>query len=231
MNKLGLYFRREKLEALLRGDVSNTVVSRYFVYRLQATGMYFCEVPEATPAMVRLQARYSQLAWETLVEIYGTGDHKLKAQGLMLFVHGLIILGFSAGAQLYLSKMCEIIDTAKLQLLPVYGRPAELSEQVREDTAVLSQAIYLDNYLYLTSSGSTSVMTTRIEKEFRLDLEVSTNRWFFVAGLKIDSAARYRECTHTCSTYVHWPCGPKVFCWSETRSQFWTPTSMIVRLT
>ena len=172
INKLGLYFGKEKLEALLRGDISNAVVDRYFIYGLQAIGMNLCGTPEETPAAVRLHARYAQMAFETLADIHGTDDNKLKAQGLILLVHALIIVGFPASAQSYLLKMCEIINKAQLRFLPVYGRPTNLSEQVREDAAVLSQAIYLDNYLYLTLSGPTSVMTARIEKEFRLNLQV-----------------------------------------------------------
>ena len=176
INKIGLYFRQEKLEALLRGDISDVVVSRYFVYAFQATGMHICRTHEDTPAMVRLQARYAQMAWETLAEIHGTSHRMLEVQGFIIFVHALIIMGFTTNAQLYLSKMCQIIDKAKLRFFPTYGHPTGLSEQVREDAAVLSQAIYLDNYFHLTLSGSTSLMTTGIEKEFRLDLEVRTVR-------------------------------------------------------
>ena len=66
------------------------------------------------------------------------------------------------------------LNKADLRFLPVYGRPAELSEQVREDAAVLSQAIYLENYFYLTLGGPAPAMGARIEKEFRLDLQVRT---------------------------------------------------------
>ena len=173
---MGLYFRKEKLEAILRGDVSDAVVNRAFVYAFQAAGMHLCGTPETTPAMIQLHARYSQAVFEALAETNKTNDHRLKAQGLITFVHGLIFTGFPVNAQLYLWKMCKIIDGANLRFLPEYGHPVELSEQVREDATVLSQAIYLDNYLYLTSSGSTSVMTGRIEKEFRLDFEVSAVR-------------------------------------------------------
>ena len=175
MNQLGLYFRKEKLEALVHGDISNTVVNRHFVYGLQAIGTHFCGTPEVTPTMLRLQARYTRMAWESIFEIYGTYDNKLKVQVLILFVHGLIIMGFTMGSQFYLSKLCKIIHEAKLQFLPVYGRPPRLSEQVREDAAVLSQAIYLDNYFCLALTEST-LMTARIEEEFRLDLEVRTVR-------------------------------------------------------
>ena len=202
MNKLGVYFRKEKLEALLRGDISNAVVNRYFVYAFQGTGTHLCGSLEATPAVVLLQARYGQMAWESLAEIHSTDNHILKAQGLVQFVHTLIIMGFTIGAQLYLSKICKIIDKAKLQFLPAYGRsPAELSEQFREDAAVLSQAIFLDNYFFLTLSGS-RLMTARIEKEFRVDLEVGTLRSFSVVGLGINSKLRSSKRTHTCSTYV-----------------------------
>ena len=173
MNKLGLYFRKEKLEAILRGDTSNAVVHRLFVYTLRGVGKYLCETPEATPAMVRLQARHTQEALESLVEISRTGDHKLNAQALLLLAYISIIVGFPRTAQLYLSRACEMINKANLRFLPVYGRPAELSEQVREDAAALSQTMYLENYFYLTLEGSAPTKTARIEKEFRLELQVS----------------------------------------------------------
>ena len=183
MNKLGLYFGAEKQEALLRGDISNAVVDRYFVYAFQAVGMHLCETPDDSPAMVQLQASYGQKAWECLVEICGTGHQRLKAQGMLLFVHSLVIMGFSATTRLYLLKLCEIINDASLQFLPAYGRPPELSDQVREDVAVLSQTIYLENYFYLTLGGSAPAMTARIEMEFRLDLQVRTIQRLFITGL------------------------------------------------
>ena len=174
MSKLGLYFRREKLEALLRGDVSNAVVNRYFVYAIQGIGTHLCGPPETTYAVVLLQARYAQMAWESLAEIHATDDHVLKAQTFIQLVHTFIIIGLTTGAQFYLFKIRKIIDKAKLQFLPAYGGPTELSEQVREDAVVLSQAIYLEIYFYLTLNWSTSLKMARIEKEFRLDLQVRT---------------------------------------------------------
>ena len=175
MHKLGLYLGTKKQEALLLGDISDAVVNQYFVYSFQATGMYLCGAPGESRTMVRLQAKYSQKAWETLIEIHKTGDQKLKAQALLVFVYVLVIIGFAAGPPLYLLKVCTLINGANLRFLPVYGRPPELSEQVREDTAVLSQAIYMENYLYLALGGSAPVMTARIEREFRMDLQVRTS--------------------------------------------------------
>ena len=184
MNKLGLYFGAEKQEALLRGDTSNAVVNRYFIYCFQAVGMYLCEAPDEPPVVVG--ARYAQLTWETLIEVYRTDDQRLIAQALLLLIHGLVITGFTASAPLYLLKMCDIINNANIQFLPaVYGHPTELSEQVRKDVTVLSQAIYLENYFYLAFGGSGPVMTARIEMEFRLDLEVRTVRGFFVVGFEV----------------------------------------------
>ena len=176
MNKLGLYLGKEKQGALLRGDTSNAVVNRYFVYGFQAAGMHLCGAPGESPAMVQLQARYAQMAWESLVEVYRTNDQKLIAQALVLLVHAFIIMRFTTPAQLYLLKMCKAINRANLRFLPVCGRPTELSEQVREDAAVLSQAIYLENYFYLTLGGPAPAMTKRIEREFRLDLQVRVLR-------------------------------------------------------
>ena len=172
MNKLGVYFGKEKQEALLRGDISNAAVNRYFVYAFQAIGMHLCGASDESPAMVRLQARYAQKAWESLVEIYRTDNQKLKVQGLLFFVHALIVMGFTAGAPFYLLKVSEIIDKWNLQFLPVYGSPPELSDQVREDAVILSQAMYLENYFYLTLGALAPVVTRRIESEFHLDLQV-----------------------------------------------------------
>ena len=202
MNKLGIYFGTKKQEALLRGDTSNAVVNRYFVYSFQAIGMHLCETPAESFAMVQLQARHSQKAWETLVEIFRTGDPKLKAQGLLIFVYALVVMGFMNGAPFYLLKVHEIINKWELKFLPTYGRPPELSEQVREDAAVLSQAIYLGNYLYLSFDGLAPVMAARIEREFCLDLQVRTVKQFFVIRCQVDSTSWSSEYTHVYSIYA-----------------------------
>jgi len=172
MNRLGVYFGLEKKEALFRGDTSNAVVDRYFVYSFQAIGIHLCGALDESPAMARLLAIYGQKAWETLIEIHKTNNLRLSAQGLLFFVYSLIVMGFPSNAQFYLLKVCELIDKGNLQFLPVYGRPPELSEQVREDAAVLSQAIYIENYLYLALDGPGPVKTAKIEQEFRQDFQV-----------------------------------------------------------
>ena len=202
MDKLGLYLGTKKWGAILRGDTSNAVVNRHFVYCLQAAGMYLCGAPGGVPAIVRLQARYSQQAWETLVEIYETEDQKLKIQGVLVLVYILVIIGFAAGPPLYLSKVCNFIESANLQFLPVYGRPLELSEQVRGDAAILSQAIYMENYLYLALGGPAPVMTARIEREFRMDLQVRVVRCAFVVWLEICLVIWSSERIHFCLIFA-----------------------------
>ncbi|KAF9779634.1 hypothetical protein BJ322DRAFT_370748 [Thelephora terrestris] len=175
LHRLGLYFTREKQDAILRGDTSNSVVHSNLVEGIQVMGMYFC-APEQTPAMIRLQARYVQRAWESLIHLSQSNREREKAQALVRVAHSAAILGLSAGAQLYLAKACKIIEKAKLRFLPEYGIPVEFSEQVREDASVLSQAIYLENYFYLTMGAPAPVKTTRIEREFRLDLQHSVGQ-------------------------------------------------------
>lgn len=178
MNKLGIYLGVKKQEALFHGDTTDAVVHRYFIYGFQAVGMHFSTTPDVSPAMVLLQARYGQKAWETLIEIHRTDYQSLKAQGFLLFVYALVVTGFLANAQLYLSKVCKLIDKENLKFLPMHGRPAELSDEFREEAAVLSQTIYLENYLHLTLGGPTPVMTARIQREFRSDLQVRIIQWF-----------------------------------------------------
>ena len=200
MNKLGVYFGAEKQDALFRGDTSNTVVNRYFIYGFQTIGTHFCDALDESSAMVQLVARYSQKAWETLAEIYGSDDQKLKVQGLLLLLHSLIIAGFIAGAKFYLSKACELINAGNLRFLPVYGRSPELSDQVREDSAMLSQTIYLENYLYLALDGPPPVKTARIEQEFRQDFQVRLIRC--KARLEVYSGTWCSEHIHLCLIYA-----------------------------
>ena len=200
MNKLGVYFGAEKQDALFRGDTSNAVVNRYFIYGFQTIGTHLCEAPDESFAMARLVARYSQKAWETLAEIYGSDDQKLKVQGLLLLPHSFIIAGFIAGAKFYLSKACDLINAGNLRFLPVYGRPPELSDQVREDSVVFSQAIYLENYIYLALDGPPPVKTGRIEREFRQDFQVRLI--CCRAGLEVDSGTWYSEHIRLCLIYA-----------------------------
>ena len=172
MNRLGIYLGTEKQEALFRGDTSNTVVNRYFVHGFRAIGTHLGETLDKSPATVRLLARYVQKAWESLIELYRGDDQRLAAQGLLLFLHSIIIMGARLNVQFYLQKVYELINNGNLRFLPVYGRPPELSEQVREDAAVLSQAIYLENYLYLAFGGPAPMKTAKIEREFRQDFQV-----------------------------------------------------------
>ena len=198
LNKIGLYFTPEKQEAIFRGDASNSVINRHFVDGMQVMGMHFC-APEQTPSMVQLQARYVQSAWESLIQLNETNQEGSKAQALLLIAHSTLLLGLKTVTQLYLLKACKIIEKARLQFLPEYGPPAEFSDQIREEASVLSQAIYLENYLYLTLGGSAPAKTARIEREFRFDLQVRIICHFLAVELNTDLVVWSSECTHASS--------------------------------
>ena len=104
MSRPGVYFGPEKWEALLRGDTSNAVVNRYFVYSFQTIGLSFPEARGESLATVRLLARYAQRAWETFIEIYRTDDQKLKAQALLPVVYSLVNGEFQVGARFTCSR-------------------------------------------------------------------------------------------------------------------------------
>ena len=174
INRLGVYFGPEKQDALFRGDTSNAIVNRYFVYGLWLAGAYLCGALDESSPMLRLLERNLQKAWEALIEIYRGDDQRLAAQGLLMLMHSLIVVVPPSEVQSYLPKLYELINNGNLRFLPAYGRPPELSDQVREDAAVLSQAIYLENYFYLALNGPAPARTTRIEREFRGDFQVRT---------------------------------------------------------
>ena len=87
-------------------------------------------------------------------------------------------------ARSFLTTGCGAVNAANLQFIPTFGCPPELAEEVQESLTVLSQLVYLENYLFLTIDRMKSKMTTRLEKEFQRELQVSIT----ITGLTCDPA-------------------------------------------
>ena len=171
MDKLGIRFTAEKQQALLRGDISGSVIHPYFIPAAQALGMYYCEGMDSSPAMIRLQAKYLQAAFEWLAEVFKGRNWELKAQVALWTAAASFALS-GKNSPMYLQKGFEAINTGGLQFVPTYGRPLEFSDSLHEKLSVLSQAIYFENFLFLTCGGAEPTMTARIEEEFRYLLPV-----------------------------------------------------------
>jgi hypothetical protein len=134
--------------------------------------MYFCESMDYSPAMTRLQARYVQISVELLAEISRDHNWEFRAQVALWVTAGSIFLRRSDVTHQYIRESCEVVNTARLQFIPTYGKPPEFSEELREKFSVLSQIIYFENFLFLTYGGAEPTMTARIEMEFRHQLQV-----------------------------------------------------------
>ena len=185
-NKLGIYLTRDKQEALLKGETSNAVIHSFFVYQACSYGMYFAQNLVATPAAVQFQAKYIQLLWEEFAEIREGNDDYLMAQAMLSVCSCSIVLRWVDYAREYIRKACRVVNAANLQFVPAYGRPPEYSEKVRERSTVLSQIIYLENYLFLAYGSPEPRLTVKIEKEFRHELQVGkrdTSRFMHVTHL------------------------------------------------
>ena len=183
-NKLGIYLTREKQEALLKGDTTNTVIHSIFVYQACSYGMYFSQESVHPHAALRFQARYSQLAWEELAKMQKGNDDYLKAQAMLSISSCCIVFRWIDFARQYIQKACHAVNTASLQFIPKYGQPPEYSEQVRERSTVLSQVIYFENYLFLAYGGPEPNLTAKIEKEFWHELQVGdrgTRKFMYMA--------------------------------------------------
>ena len=174
--KFGIHLKRERLDALVCGDQPGTALDRYWVAVSHAFGMAYCFRVDATPGMIRLQARRSQIAWESLAELVKGNDHKLKVQAILIVVSGYIYRHMMQSAFLYIQKTCDTIEAGNLQFIPTYGRPPGFSEELHETLSVLSQTIYWANYLFLMCGGPEPRATAKLENEFRWELPVSDYR-------------------------------------------------------
>ena len=171
--KFGIHLKRERLDALISGDQSSTVLDPFWVFGAHSLGTPYCFRVDATPGMIRLQARRTQLVWESLAELVKGNDHKLKVQAVLMGASSYIYRNMMQTAFLYIHKSCDYVKAGNLQFVPTYGRPPEFSEELHETLAVLSQTIYWANYSFLVCGGPEPHATAKLEKEFRRELPVS----------------------------------------------------------
>lgn len=169
---LGVKFSHKKLDALLRGDQSGTVLDPAFVCGSHVLGMLFSRDVNDTPAMVRFHAIRAQIAWERLVELFDSNNHGSKVQAAMKVAAVYILIRMKQHSILYIQKSCDLIETGNMGFIPASGHVPEFSEELHEVLVTLSQTIYWANYLFLMRDGPEPRATFKLEKEFRIELPV-----------------------------------------------------------
>ena len=174
MRRMGIYFTPQRQEALANGDLSGAVLHPFFVRKIMSFGMHYATILEASPPMVLFHARCIQKFWEELADIQKGDDLYLKVQSLLLITSGAVIVRLIELGRLYLWKMCKVLNEGDMRFVPKYGHPPPYSDEVHEKSTVLSQIIWMENYFFLTCDGERPRLTTRIEKEFRNELPVSS---------------------------------------------------------
>ena len=177
LRNIGIYLRQEKMEAIMRGDISNALVHSVFIHYAHCLGHYYCQVT-LSPLAVRMEAIYAQRALEDLTDILKGDDNELKIQAEYLTTATYIIVRMIQGAKLFLWKCITLVNNVGMRFIPAYGRPPEMSEDLRENTTCLSQIIYLDNYLFMTFDGPSPKRTARIEKEFLHEFKVRDGSFY-----------------------------------------------------
>jgi len=148
------------------------VLHRFFANGPQTLAMPF--ILDNTPAAVRFEARLIQIALESLAELFGGKDYRVKVQAAAYAGGGYTFLCMPQRALLYIRKSCEFIKAGNLQFIPACGRLPELSEDLHETLVALSQTIYWANYLFLMRNGPEPHATAKLEKEFRQELPVGS---------------------------------------------------------
>ena len=173
MKKMGVHFTPLRQQALVNGDMSNVVLHRFFVYKFLSLGMHYSAILNGAPPMVLLHASYIQKFWEELAAIQQGEDLDLKVQAMFFMTSACLFVRLVRLANLYLWKACKVLNGADMRFVPKYGHPPPFSDEIHERSTVLSQLIWMENYLFLTCDGGKPELTMRIEMEFRNDLPVS----------------------------------------------------------
>jgi hypothetical protein len=165
-----MQFSRKKVDAVMRGDKSGTVLHRAFVLGIQNLG--FQAFADGTPAMVRFHARRVQAFWEAAADLFKGNDYRASAHFATAVIGSCIHFRMPQLALLYTKKCCEFVQAGNLQFVLTYGRPPEFSEDLHEILAALTQVIYWANYLFLMCGGPEPRTTAKLEKEFQHELPV-----------------------------------------------------------
>ena len=178
--KFGTYLSGRKMQALLCGDMSGTVLDRAFVCGSHSLGMMSYAGKDDTPAMVRFHARRTQTARESLADLFKRTDYRTSVHAAVLVASSHIYLCMPQTALLYIRGACDFIIAGDLQFVPTCGRSSEFSEELHEILAALSQTIYWTNYLFLVCRGPEPRATAKLEREFRQELPVGEYIYFLV---------------------------------------------------
>ena len=171
---MGLRFRGDKQEAIMGGDLCGTVVHPFFVHHAHALGMHYCATLPDGKTTIIMQARYAQLTWESMAEISRGQNHFLLLEAMFALASSCVLLRWLDITRTYLLKAINIANECHLSFVPKGGPAPVFSGDVHEYIAQLSQLIYLENLLFLTGNGAEPRTTSRLEKEFRTELEVKT---------------------------------------------------------
>jgi hypothetical protein len=175
---LGIRFSDKKLDALLRGDKSGTVMHRSFVCGAETLGI--AAFIDVTPTMVQFHARQVRAACEALDDLLKGNDYRARVHSTSSVAPGFIYTRMPETALFYIQKCFEFAQAGNVQFVPTYGRPPEFSEDIHETSVALSQAIYWANYLFLMRGGPEPRVTAKFEKEFRRELPVGDTASIFL---------------------------------------------------
>lgn len=172
---MGLRLRSDKQEAIMRGDLCGKVVHPFFVHQAHALGMHYsASLPGGKTAII-MQARYAQLTWESMASISQDQDHFLLLEAMFALASSCLLLRWLGITQAYLLKAVCIANERHITFVPEDSPAPVFSGDVHEHIAQLSQLIYLENFLFLTRRGVEPKATSRLEKEFRTELEVTNS--------------------------------------------------------
>ena len=159
----------------MRGDLCGTVIHPFFVHHAHALGMHYCTaLPDGKTAII-MQARYAQLTWESMAEISKVQDSFLLLEAMFALASSCIFLRWLSITQDYLLKAIQVANECHMSFVPKDTPAPVFSGDVHEHIAQLSQLIYFENFLFLTRNGVEPKATSRLEKEFRTELEVSNS--------------------------------------------------------
>jgi len=167
--QFGLYFSSAKHQAIILGDTSGTVVHPFFIHFAQLAGCHFYQERRGEFFLLRLEAMYLDMVWDSFKDMIEDGDSFAVAQAYQLMSLAYFYSQHTHLGRKLFQKAIALFRTHWID----FSTPSlpDLTESLQERMAFLGEAIYTEidcTFLF----GFVQEFTLDLEYGFRHELPV-----------------------------------------------------------
>jgi hypothetical protein len=183
--QLGVPLTFAKQHAIALGDVSNTIIHRFFTYYMTVFGCHLDQERRRNFDLIHIQALLTQLCLETVLTMNEEGDPFAFIQAYCVMANSCFYTYTNVPGKRYLKKAIDIAKKRGIRMVDrsfsdssdspnhntIMDPPPEYLESVQERVATLAQLIFMPLQHRLLT-GEAIRLSSYLEDQFRDELPV-----------------------------------------------------------